>query len=53
MSESALMRFVNIKGSIYIRKEDIVEFIREIAGAEETDVRNRLNEAATNINKVG
>lgn len=50
--EAVKMRFVTIKGVKYLRIEDVVNFIREMAGAEEeTDVRNRFNEAASNLMK--
>lgn len=45
------IRHVHVNGATYLRMEDVVSFIREIAGAEETDVRNRLNEAANNLTK--
>lgn len=40
---------IEVKGNTYLRQEDVVAYIREIAGAEETDVRNRLLQAANNI----
>jgi hypothetical protein len=42
-------RFVVVKDKTYLRLEDVVQFIIEIGGTEETDVRNRLEEAARNI----
>ena len=45
------IRHVNIKGITYLRAEDVVSYIQEIAATEETDVRNRLNEAANNLRK--
>lgn len=38
--------YVNVAGHIYVRLEDIITYMKEIASTEETDVRNRLNEAA-------
>lgn len=43
------VRCIEVKGNTYLRQEDVVAYIREIAGAEETDVRNRLLQAANNI----
>jgi hypothetical protein len=45
------IRHVHANGTTYLRLEDVVSYIREIAGSEETDVRNRLNEAANNLTK--
>lgn len=47
------MRFHNTMGVTYIRKEDVVNYIRELASYEETDVRWRLEEAARNIDMLG
>jgi len=46
------IRCVEIKGNVYLRKEDVITLIREVAGSEETDVRNRLEELARNVEKV-
>lgn len=43
------VRFVTVKGKTYLLKEDVAEIIREVAGGEETDVRNRLEELAYNL----
>lgn len=40
-------------GAIFIRKEDVVDMIRDMAGTEETDTRNRWEELAANLNKLG
>ncbi len=43
-------RFVALKsGAKYIRAEDVVDYLREIAATEPTDSRNRLEQAAKNI----
>lgn len=47
------MRFILKYPSLYIRKEDVVNYILELASTEETDVRIRLEEAAANLDKVG
>ena len=43
------MRHVLANGTTYLRLEDVVTYIQQIAATEETDVRNRLNEAASNL----
>jgi hypothetical protein len=45
------MRFVVVKGVKYLRAEDVAAYVREAAGREETDVRNRLNEAAAKLDE--
>lgn len=45
------LRTVMIRGTLYVRAEDMVELIREFAGSEETDTRNRLHELANNLLK--
>ncbi len=48
------MRFVRVSdANIYIRKEDVVGYFLELASTAETDVREQLEEAASNIRKVG
>ena len=42
-------RFVEVRGEKYLRLEDVAAFVRELGGCEETDVRNRLCEAADSI----
>lgn len=42
-------RYVEVRGVRYLRLEDVATFIRELGGGEETDVRNRLKEAARRI----
>lgn len=43
------IRFVKVKEARYLRADDVADFIRELAGSEEMDVRTRLNEAARNL----
>ena len=43
------LRFVDVRGARYLRVDDVAAFIRELGGTEETDVRNRLNEAADHL----
>lgn len=51
-SDQKNVRFITYQGNIYLRKEDIIEYIRELGSTEETDVRERLLQAALNLNKV-
>lgn len=44
-------RFVEVRGVRYLRLDDVVAFLRELGGTEETDVRNRLEEAARRITR--
>lgn len=46
------IRFVTVKKVTYLCKEDVVDYIRDLAGSEETDVRNRLIIAAQNLSEV-
>jgi hypothetical protein len=47
------MRIIRPKnGHLYLRLEDVVEFLLEIAASEETDVRWRIEQAAENIRKL-
>ena len=43
------LRFVEVRGERYLRLEDVAAFARELGGSEETDVRNRLCEAADHL----
>lgn len=45
------IRYVMVHGVKYFRQENMVNFILELSSGEETDVRNRLTEAAVNLNK--
>jgi hypothetical protein len=40
------------RDTIYLRAEDVAEYIRTIAASEETDAKRRLEEAAQNLEKV-
>lgn len=46
-------RFVEVRGERYLRFDDVAAFLRELGGSEETDVRNRLDEAARRITAKG
>lgn len=43
------IRCVNIRGRVFLLAEDVAKYMRELASSEETDVRERLNEAADNL----
>ena len=43
------IRYIVVRGVRYMRAEDVAAYIREIAGAEETDTRKRLEEVARNL----
>jgi len=46
------IRCVEVRGNVYIRREDVANLIREVAGSEETDVRNRLEELARRLEQI-
>ena len=46
-------RYVKANGSVYLRKEDMIEYLCAIADGEETDTRNRLYDAALKIKEIG
>lgn len=48
-TEKCNIRFKTVHGVRYLRAEDVAKFIAELASTEETDVRNRFNEAAFNL----
>ena len=50
--EEVNFRFVRANDAVYLRKEDVIEYILEFAECEEKDVRDRLKQAIRNINKV-
>lgn len=50
MSEARFpFHFVEVRGVRYLRLDDVARFIRELGGSEETDVRNRLQQAAERL----
>lgn len=51
--EEVNFRFVRANDAVYLRKEDVIQYVLEFAECEEKDVRDRLKQAARNINKVG
>jgi len=42
-------RYVEVRGVRYLRLEDVAAFVRALGSTEETDVRNRLDEAVSRI----
>jgi hypothetical protein len=40
------------RGVLFLKRDDIVEWIQDIAATEETDTRNRLNEAADILKRM-
>jgi hypothetical protein len=53
VADKIKVRTVNIRGAVYIRAEDVANYIREFASTEETDVRTRANTAADNLLNIG
>jgi hypothetical protein len=51
--EKTNVRFIVWRDAVYLRKEDVITMVLAVAYGEETDVRNRQEELADNINKVG
>jgi len=43
------LRVIEVNGHRYLRIEDVAAFVRELGGGEETDVKNRLEEAAAGL----
>ncbi|MCI0562344.1 MAG: hypothetical protein MN733_27990 [Nitrososphaera sp.] len=46
------VRSIRANSTVYIRVEDVVAYLRGLAATEETDVRERLNQAADNLSKT-
>jgi len=42
-------RVIDVKGAKYLRAEDVAEYVRNLGSTEETDVRNRLDQAAKHL----
>lgn len=45
------MRYVTVGAVRYLRIDDVATLLRELGATEETDVRNRLEQAARNLTK--
>lgn len=50
--EKAELRTITFKGNVYIRAEDVADYILSLGSSEETDTRNRLKQAADNIRSM-
>jgi hypothetical protein len=48
----AEVRFVEVRGTRYLRAEDVEDLIRELGSGEETDVRKRLEEAVARLQEA-
>lgn len=46
------LRTITVKNIVYIRADDVVCFLKEIASTEETDTRNRLHKAADGLKQT-
>jgi len=46
------VRTVTVRDVKYIRAEDVAEYLRELAATEETDVRERLEQAAVKFEEL-
>lgn len=51
MPSKMQFRYVTVRGVRYLRVEDVALFVRDLGSTEPTDTRNRLNEAARNLEK--
>jgi hypothetical protein len=49
MADTANVRFVTVRGVRYLRAEDVASYLREVAGSEPTDTRERLQAAAARL----
>jgi len=47
------MRFIRINKKIYIRKEDVIAYMLDIASTEEIGVGQRIEQACAEIQKLG
>jgi len=43
------IRCIEINGIVYLRREDVIDLIKDVGSTEETDVRNRLYKLADNL----
>jgi hypothetical protein len=43
------VRFVTVRGVRYLRVDDVAGLLRDLGATEATDVRNRLDKAARNL----
>lgn len=45
------IRYVTVRGQIYLHQVDVRNMITELGSTEDTDVRQRLTELTTNIER--
>jgi hypothetical protein len=45
------VRYIIVNSTQYLRVEDVTALIREVGATEDTDVRNRLNKLAEQLEK--
>jgi hypothetical protein len=46
-------RFIKANGNVYIRKEDVIRYLQEIASTQENDTRDSIINAANEVRKLG
>lgn len=47
-----LVRTISVNNAVYVRSEDIQEFMLDLAAGEETDVRERIEACAYSFGKL-
>ena len=52
MSEEIQVRKIKWRENVYLRLEDVQEMIRTVSATEGTDVKNRLEKLARNMNEL-
>ena len=52
MTKPLDFRFVEVRNTVYLRKEDVVAYLRSLAETEETDVRRRIEAAAEALKSI-
>jgi hypothetical protein len=52
-NDQVTMRFIRINKKIYIRKEDVIAYMLDIASTEEIGVGQRIEQACAEIQKLG
>lgn len=44
------IKTISYRGRVYLERQDLLEYLREFAGSEETDARRRLEALIENLN---
>ncbi len=52
VKDIARIRFVTVNDAVYLRVEDVAQIIRSVAGTEEANCRNRLDELAVALLQI-